>query len=274
MAALEAKDGRDLNIVVRDLAFSYTPGKRVFEGLSFDASEGRVLSILGPNGAGKSTLLGCIAGLLTPDAGDVSLDGRSYRSLPQNEMAKAVGFVPQSIAVSFDYSVVDYVVTGCAPRMGVFQRPKSSEYDVAWQAIRNMGLEHIADKSVMRISAGERQQAAIARVLAQRPRFIILDEPTAHLDLGNLVKVLETLQRLAGEGYGVIMSTHNPDHSLLLGDEVAVMDRKGNFTHGATCDVLSEAFLSSLYGTDLRLVDVDTLGRKVCVIRGIGAGGD
>ncbi len=67
---------------------------------------------------------------------NVSLDGRSYRSLPQNEIAKAVGFVPQSIAVSFDYSVVDYVVTGCAPRMGVFQRPKSSEYDVAWQAIR------------------------------------------------------------------------------------------------------------------------------------------
>lgn len=269
MAALEAKGECALTISVKDLSFTYPNGRRVFQDLTFEISEGRVLCVLGPNGAGKSTLLGCIARLLTPSAGDVLIDGKSCRTMPQQEIARSIGFVPQNIVTSFDYSVLDYVVTGCAPRMGVFQRPKSSEYAIAREAVAAMGLEHLAEKSIMRISSGERQQCAIARVLAQRPRFILLDEPTAHLDVGNQVRVLNTMARLAEDGYGVVMSTHNPDHALMLGDQIAAIDRQGHFTFGVTADVINDGFLSALYGTGLRVVDLAPVGRKVCVAQGI-----
>jgi iron complex transport system ATP-binding protein len=267
---METKDECDMNIAVRDLGFSYPNGKRVFEHLTFDITQGRILSILGPNGAGKSTLLGCIARLYIPDRGDVLFDGKSYRRMQQQEIACAIGFVPQHIIPSFDYRVLDYVVTGCAPRMGAFQKPKAAEYEVAWKAIQTMGLEHIAEQSITKISGGERQQVAIARVIVQKPSVILLDEPTSHLDFGNQMKVLKMLRRMADDGYGVVMTTHNPDHVLLLDDQVAVLDQGGKLTFGMGREILNEEFLSNLYGTKLRLFDIDELGRRVCVAQGIG----
>ena len=123
-----------------NLGFTYPNGKKVFEHINFEITQGKILSILGPNGAGKSTLLGCIAGLNPPSRGDILLNGKSIHRMQQREIACMVGFVPQNITPSFNYSVLDYVVTGCAPRMGVFQKPKAAEYEVAWQAICTMGL--------------------------------------------------------------------------------------------------------------------------------------
>jgi len=266
---METKDECVLKIAARDLSFSYPNGKQVFERLTFDIPEGRVLSVLGPNGSGKSTLLSCLARLLVPKSGDVLFDGKSYRRMSPREIARSIGFVPQDIIPSFDYTVIDYVVTGCAPRMGVFQKPKADEYEAAWDAIETMKLEHLAEKSFMRISSGERQQVAIARVIAQDPSVILLDEPTAHLDLGNQMKVLEMLSQLASRGYGIVMSTHNPDHVLLLDDLVAVIDGRGDFTLGTAREVLDEEFLHNLYGTRLRLFDIDSLGRRICVAQGL-----
>ncbi|AOY76280.1 ABC transporter ATP-binding protein [Clostridium formicaceticum] len=258
-----------MNIAVRNLGFSYPNGKEVFRELNFDITQGRILSILGPNGAGNSTLLGCIAGLYTPKTGDILLEGKSYRRMSQREIACAIGFVPQNIIPSFNYSVLDYIVTGCAPHMGVFQKPKAAEYERAWKAIQAMGLEHIAEQSFMKISGGERQQVAIARVMVQKPSIILLDEPTSHLDFGNQMKVLEMVQRLRAEGYGIVMTTHNPDHVLLLDDQVTVLDRNGKLTFGMSQEILDEAFLFNLYGRKLRLFQIDELGRRVCVPQGI-----
>ena len=273
MVAMETKGSSSMNISVESLGFSYPNGKRVFKSLTFQITKGRVLSILGPNGAGKSTLLACIARLLMPIRGDILFDGRSYLSMRQREIACAVGLVPQDIVPSFHYSVLDYVVTGCAPRMGLFQKPKAEEYEIAWTAIRRMRLEHIAEQSIMKISGGERQQVAIARVLAQRPSVILLDEPTSHLDIGNQMKVLSMLRELADDGYGVVMTTHNPDHVFLLDDEVAVLDRNGNLIFGNSHDIVNEELLSELYGTSLRVLDLDEIKRRVCIAEGLGENG-
>jgi iron complex transport system ATP-binding protein len=266
---METKDGCTLNIQIRDLGFSYPGGRRIFDRLTFNISKGQILSVLGPNGAGKSTLLRCIARLHLPDKGDILLDGKNYRNMSQQEIARTIGFVPQSISTSFDYKVIDYVVTGFAPHMSMFQKPSENEYDLAWKAIHTMKLEHIADKSVLQLSSGERQQTAIARVIAQRPSFILLDEPTAYLDVGNQMKVLEMLKHLVQDGYGVVMTTHNPDHVLLLDSDVAVIDRRGRFTFGKGREVLNEDFLLGLYDTRLGVFDVDGLNRKVCIAHGI-----
>lgn len=213
--------------------------------------------------------LGCITRLNMPTRGDVLFNGKSYLKMQQKEIACAVGFVPQNIIPSFSFTVLDYIVTSCAPRMGVFQKPKDAECQAAWEAIESMGLQHIAEQSYQKISGGERQQVAIARVLAQKPDIILLDEPTSHLDFGNQMKVLHMVRQLADDGYGVVMTTHNPDHVLMLDDQVAALDRKGNLTFGRSREILNEEFLSGLYDTSLRLFDIDALERRVCVAQGI-----
>jgi len=255
-------------IDVYNLGFTYPNGKEVFQNLNFTVKQGSIVSVLGPNGCGKSTLLSCLARLNRPNTGDVLIDGRSYQHMTQQEIAAAIGFVPQNIDPSFNFTVIDYVVTGCAPRMGAFQKPRAPEYEMAWNAIQAMKIEHLADKSFLRISGGERQQVVIARVIAQKPAFILLDEPTSHLDAGNQIKVLELLRRMADEGYGVIMTTHNPDQVLLLDGQVAALDRNGHLTFGRPEDIITEELLFNLYGTKFQLLDMD---RKVCVLKGIGS---
>ncbi len=259
-----------MNISVRDLSFSYPDCPPVFEHLSFDIAPGCILSILGPNGAGKSTLLACLARLQLPSAGDVLFDGRSYRQMSQAEVARTVGFVPQDTTITFGYSVLDYVVTGCAPRMSALQRPRTAEYEIAWHAIETMQLQHLAMQSCLQLSGGERQQVMIARVIAQRPAAILLDEPTAHLDVGNQIKVLQTMQQLGRSGYAVVLTTHNPDQALLLDDQVALLDRRGRLTLGSGRAILTESVLSELYGAKLRVLDSDQLGRRVCVADTLG----
>lgn len=258
-----------MKIAADKIGFTYPNGKEVFKQLSFCIEQGQIVCVLGPNGSGKSTLLNCLAGLLEPAQGEVLINGISSRSLKRVEIAQAVGMVPQNIVPYFHFRVIDYVVTGCAPRMGAFQKPKAAEYDLAWRAIQRMRIEHIAEQSFMNISGGERQQVAIARVIAQAPAFILLDEPTSHLDLGNQMKVLEMLRDMAEGGFGIVMSTHNPDHVLMLDAQVAVINSGGQLVFGPGRDIITEPLLDSLYAAGLHILEVDSIGRKVCVPRGI-----
>lgn len=266
---METEDEYTMKIAIQNLGYSYMNNINIFQDLSFTIEQGRILSILGPNGSGKTTLLACIARILLPTSGTILFDGINYRKMSYRDIACAIGFVPQHIIPSFNYSVLDYVVTGCAPHMGLFQKPKAAEYEKAWNAIERMGIEHIAQQSFMKISGGERQQAAITRVITQRPSIILLDEPTSHLDFGNQMKVLKLLKFLIGEGYGVVMTTHNPDHALILDDQVAALDQEGNLTFGLSRKILNERLLSKLYTTRLRLFEIQELGRKVCVAQGL-----
>ncbi|WP_193708323.1 ABC transporter ATP-binding protein [Alkalibaculum sporogenes] len=258
-----------MNIVVQNLGFNYPNGKSIFNNLNFTINKSKVLSILGPNGVGKTTLLGCIARLYLPSQGDVFFDGKSYLSMTQCEIAQNIGYVPQIIVPAFNYSVIDYIVTGCAPSMKVFQKPKKEEYDRAWCAVKKLKLEHIAHKSIMQISGGERQQAAIARVITQKPSFILLDEPASHLDMGNQMKLLEILNDLAQEDYGIVMTTHNPDHVFILDDQVAVLRDEGNLISGKSRDILNEEFLYGLYGSKIKVLNIKELGRMACIAQGI-----
>ena len=252
-----------MSIEICDLCVSYA-GTPVLEQVKLSIEPRKTLSILGPNGAGKTTLLNAIAGLLAPDSGSIFYDGKIHKRMTPHEMALLIGYVPQVIVPAFDYSVLDYVVTGCAPRIGAFSRPGQEHYDIALQAIGEMGIAHLTEKSYRRISGGERQQVSIARVIAQRPAYILMDEPTSHLDYGNQILVLKTIQRLAQEGFGIVFTTHNPDHVLLLGGRVAVIDRKGRLRCGSCNEMMNEEFLSELYGIDLRLIRPDHTGRNIC----------
>jgi len=250
---------------VNGLGFAYEGSPPVLHDISFSLDPGRIICILGPNGSGKTTLLHCMASLLEPDHGSVRIGDADVAGMSGGQIARNVGFVPQSLVPAFAYEVLDYVVTGCAPRMALFQKPGQREYDTAARAIALMELTHLAHKPYTNISGGERQQVSIARVLAQQTGIVLMDEPTAHLDYGNQVKVLRIIKTLASKGYAVAITTHNPEHAIMLGDQVAVLGKDGAFTFGRHSDIINGPFLSSLYDVDIQVRHIDDIDRDVCI---------
>jgi len=254
-----------MSLTVEHLGFSYTSARQIFSDVSFTIEPGQTLCLLGPNGCGKTTLLNCIIGLHKPTSGKILIDGQDAESLSGADIAKYLGYVPQEIVAAFDYTVLDYVVTGCAPHLKWFKRPGDAEYEKAWDALERMGIERLAEQSYARISGGERQQVSIARVLTQKPAFILLDEPTSHLDFGNQIRVLKLVKELSQEGFGILMTTHNPDHVLSLGGKAVVMERGGAYTFGDVADVVTADSLCGIYGVDIALEHSDLAKRDICI---------
>lgn len=250
---------------IQDLSFSYHTGdRRVLDEVSLQLDKGDVLCVLGPNGAGKTTLLNCMAGLLKPDAGNVEICGKNIADMKAKEIANIVGYVPQMHSPAFDYTVLDFVVMGCAPKTGTFSRPGKEEEAMCMDILRSMGIDDLAAKSYLDISGGERQQVLIARAIAQKPKAILFDEPTAHLDFGNQHRVLNRIKQMAEEGFSIIITTHNPDHALLLGDKAAVVDRHGKISQGNVEDIITEERLRDVYDIDLHLEYVEEINRVAC----------
>ena len=250
---------------VQNLTFSYHNGRTIFSDVNFSVDHGEVLTILGPNGAGKSTLLNCITNLLPPSSGKVLLEGQDIRQMPLKEIAKVIGYVPQTHTPAYGYNVRDFVVMGRAPYLGMFQKPSEEDYSLVDQVLDSMNIAHLADRPYTEIPGGERQQASIARVIVQKPKIIMFDEPTNHLDYGNQLRTVAMVKELADKGYAVVMTTHMPDHAILLGGKAAVLDRKGSLTVGSAEDILQEPLLRDIYQSDLHILYLEELGRKVCV---------
>jgi iron complex transport system ATP-binding protein len=252
---------------ISGLVYTYptAAGKKVLDGVSLTVAAGEVLTLLGRNGAGKSTLLSCMLGLLRPQAGELLLTGRSIGAMSAREIAATVGYVPQFHLPGFDYTVLDFVVMGCASRIGFFSRPGRREREDAEAALEELHISHLRDRPYTRISGGERQQAIIARTIVSRPQALLFDEPTAHLDFGNQMRVLRCIKALAAKGYAVVMTTHNPDHALLLGGRAALLDGCGRLGSGRTEEIVTQRMLSDMYGADIRLEHVASIGRKVAV---------
>lgn len=255
---------------VENMTFRY-PGysRDVLNGVSLCLRKGEILCILGPNGAGKTTLLSCMAGLLKPVSGTVKLCGRDLSEMSEKEIAKLTGFVPQMHVPTFDYSVTDFVLMGRAPHTGIFSRPSAEEEQHCREVLENMGLGHIADKSYLDISGGERQQLLIARAIIQSPEAILFDEPTAHLDYGNQHRTLRRVKQMASEGYSIVITTHNPDHALLLGESAAIVSKDGRVIQGSSDEILTEEKLSEVYGMDIRIRYIEELGRTACLVPGL-----
>ncbi len=253
-------------IEVSNISFCYPHTKKnTLTDCSLTINRGELLSILGPNGAGKSTLLNCSCGLLTPQKGTIYINGTDVRRLDQKKIARTVGYVQQQQYSAFSHTVFDYVLMGRACNVDLFHQPDEKDREIARETIEMMGLSHISDSAITEISGGERQQAAIARAVAQRPQVLFFDEPTAHLDYGNQVNTLRMIKRLQREGFAIVMTTHNPDHCMMLGERVAILDREGHLEDGPVTDMLTEAKLHSVYNANMHIVYIDRIGRTACV---------
>lgn len=257
-----------MKLAAQKLAYGY-PGRRIGNDVSLELNAGEVLCLLGPNGSGKTTLFRTLLGLLPVQDGAVMLDGGNLRTLQRDAIARLVSYVPQAHGAFFPYTVREVVLMGRTAHLGLFATPSARDHGAALDAIRRMGIAHLADATYTRISGGERQLTLIARALAQEARMVVLDEPTANLDFGNQVRVLERIRALAADGIGVLLSTHDPDHAFLCADRVAMLHDGALIACGAPEAVMTAAQLQQLYGVEVMVTGIAMDGgtRRVCLPR-------
>ena len=253
-----------MSIEVKKLSFSY--GDRpVLYDISFKVEKGEFLSILGPNGVGKSTLFRCVLGLLSGYTGQVLVDGIDSRTFSVREAARHIAYIPQSSHPIFNYSVFDIVLMGRTSGLSTFRSPKKQDAELCRWALEKVGIPHLSDRCFHRLSGGEQQLVLIARALVQKAPILMLDEPTASLDFGNQLRVLEQCRNLAREGYTVIQTTHNPEQSYRYSDRILTLQQGRVLAEGTPKEVLTEKIIRALYGVEVDVVSLRDDHARVCL---------
>jgi iron complex transport system ATP-binding protein len=234
--------------------------------VSLAIERGTLTGLLGPNGCGKTTLLRLLAGILQPHAGTVTLDGRALSDLSRRAVARRIAVVPQETHPAFDYRAIEMVLMGRHPHLGAFELEGPRDFDIAHDAMVSTGTDHLADRAYMTLSGGEKQRVIIASALAQQPDVLLLDEPTASLDLGYQVEIASLLQQLNRErSVTMVMATHDLNLAASICGTCVLM-RDGRIqSHGATSDVLDSEAVRRLYGVDADVRFHDDAGHLVVV---------
>jgi iron complex transport system ATP-binding protein len=232
-------------LIVRNLSFDYD-GKQVLRDLSFTAPAGSLTVVLGRNGSGKSTLLRVMAGILAIKSGSMKVLGEELSSLKGSARAALIGYLPQFHQTVFPFTVEDVVLTGRAAY--VLCTPSASDRAKSLAAIRTIGIEHLRTRPYTELSGGERQLVMIARVLAQNPKVILLDEPVSHLDLANQQRLLGLLKKITAAGVTVVAVLHDPNSAFLYGDKIVFIKEGRVVTPPVDGNPWDPAFIEDIYG--------------------------
>lgn len=245
--------GQPAPLRARDLHFAFRQ-RLVLSGVNLSLATGEVVSLLGANGAGKSTLLRLLLGLLHPASGEVLLDGQTMDSWPRQQIACRLAYVPQVHVTPFPYTVREIILLGRLPAGSLFRAPSRADHEAVDEVLEHLGIAPLATRPYTEISGGERQLALIGRALAQGARLLIMDEPATGLDYGHQLRLLDRLSMLAEEGYGVLMTTHHPEHALIASTRVLLM-RDGRIeADGRPEEVVTAETIHRLYGVHVDAV--------------------
>jgi iron complex transport system ATP-binding protein len=250
-------------LAVRDLAFGF-PGRTIGSGVSFSLAQGEVMCVLGPNGGGKTTLFRTVLGLLPSHGGEITIGGKSLGAMRRGEIARLAGYVPQGHSAYFAFTLREFVLMGRTARIGAFSSPSRADAQIAERTLESLGIAQLAGKAVTEISGGERQLALVARALAQEPKLLVMDEPTASLDFGNQVRVLERIAALAGTGISILFSSHDPDHAFLGAKQALLLGEGRALAIGAPEEVVRSETLERLYGVSIRILETEN-GQRACL---------
>jgi len=247
-----------MTLAGHDLTIGYSDHV-VGRALDVALEQGEVLALLGPNGGGKTTLLKTLLGILAPQAGEVTIGGRSLAHISIGERARLIAYVPQAHVPTFAFTVETVVLMGRTAHGNLFSRPSAHDRMVAARVLEQFGIAQLAPRPYTMISGGERQLVLLARALAQEPQFIVLDEPTASLDFGNQGKVMREIRALAGAGHGVLFTTHDPNHALRAADRAYLLRAGERIAEGTVGAVLTRERLEDLYRAPVqKLTDMET----------------
>lgn len=232
----------------RDLTFRYPHGERdAVSGIAIDVCAGEMLALLGPNGSGKSTLLRLLLGALKPAEGEIALFGRALADWRREDIAREVGVVTQSEDLSFPITVRELVGMGRYPHLGAWRREAAADRAAIGRALERCGLSGLTERSVLELSGGERQRARVARALAQEPRTLLLDEPTASLDIAHEMSLFELLAELRVDAVTIVIVTHNVNVAARYADRLVLLDRGRIAASGPPVHVLTRAIIEPVY---------------------------
>ena len=219
--------------------------------VSLTVERGSLTGLLGPNGCGKTTLLALMAGVQRPERGVVALDGVDVTRLTRRQIAQRVASVPQETHPAFDYTVLEMVLMGRHPHLGAFALEGPADIAIAHEMLASTGTAHLAHRTYMTLSGGEKQRVVIAAALAQSPHLLLLDEPTASLDLGFQLDIAALLHRLNRErGVSMVLATHDLNLAASLCTNVVMLRTGRVLAQGPTADVLTAAMVRELYGVE------------------------
>ena len=232
-------------LTVTNLSYAYDSSP-VLKNVFFTAPEGALTVILGRNGCGKSTLLKVIAGINPIQGGSVKVAGQDIASLSGGSRAGLIGYLPQFHQTVFPFAVEDVVLTGRAAY--VFSIPSVRDREMSQLAMHTVGIEALAKRPYTDLSGGERQLVMIARVLAQAPKVILLDEPAAHLDLANQQRLLGILRQITAGGVTVVAVLHDPNMAFLNAKQVVFLQQGQIATPPAGCQPWDAGFIRDIYG--------------------------
>ncbi len=249
------------HISIEDLAFRYG-SHQVLKELSFQVERGVFLAIVGPNGSGKSTLLKNLSAVLTPAKGQAFLDGKDLYKIEPKTLAKKLAVVPQDTTVQFPFTVEDVVLMGRMPHQGRFQSDTENDLKVAQQGMEKTNTWHLRDRNITELSGGERQRVIVARALAQEPKILLLDEPTAHLDLQHQMELLNLLQDLKKEQQVTILAVfHDLNLAAQFSEYVILLHQGKIYAAGTPGEVLTPTNLAAVYGMEVVVAPNELTGR-------------
>ena len=234
------------------VSFAYRANApRVVNEVSLTIAPGDLVGILGPNGSGKTTLLKMLSGTLTPSSGTIAFDHRPLAEWKRRDLARRIALVPQETHAPFDFTVLDIVLMGRFPHLGAFALEGPADLSIARQALASTGTGAFADRPFATLSGGEKQRVVIAGALAQSPELLLLDEPTASLDMGHQLDVQLLLAGLNRDrGVTMVLSTHDLNLAAALCRQLILLRGGRVLAQGPTAAVLTPASVRALYGVD------------------------
>ena len=241
-----------LSLSAEHVSFRYTPDSPlVVDEVSLRLADGALTGILGPNGSGKTTLLRLLSGTRRPTSGRLLLDNQALDSMSRREIAQHIAVVPQETELAFEYAAIEIVLMGRHPHLGLFTVEGPGDIDIALRAMKSTGTAHIADRPFHQLSGGEKQRVVIAAALAQSPRLLLLDEPTASLDLGYQLEISSLLTRLnIDEQVTMAISTHDLNLAAAICRELIMMRNGRVVAAGPTSEVLTPENVRRLYDVE------------------------
>jgi iron complex transport system ATP-binding protein len=226
----------------------------VLRDVSLEVRRGEVVSLVGPNGCGKTTLLRAITRVVPWVRGDVCIGEASTRDLPARDLARLVAVVPQNPQLPLGYSAFETVLMGRTPHLGFFEQEGGDDLRRAGHALERVGAAHLAHRRVDELSGGERQNVVLARALAQDTPLLLLDEPTANLDIGHQIAVARLVRELAAGGLAILAAVHDLTLASLYSDRIVLMSDGRVVTSGSPGDVLTAAAIRQAYGADVTIL--------------------
>jgi iron complex transport system ATP-binding protein len=222
-------------------------GQWILRDASVQISPGAVVAVVGANGSGKSTLLRCMGGLWPATQGRVMLGEEDLRNLARKEIARAITYVPQEPHFAFEFSVREIVRMGRYAHRDRFAYETREDLRIVEEALHRADIAHLADRPVVQLSGGEKQRVLIARSLATRSRILLLDEPTANLDIDHSLDILELCRSVANEGHAIAIATHDLNAAYRIADHVVLLNNGSVLFSGKPQDVLTAEHLKRAF---------------------------